>query len=113
MPRIQIIRLTTEKLSKNKNIIKLWIYIFFSKFLVLTIKYRRRIKILKPFYNSSILFIFCLIYEKLGISKFSEPSIDPVSWTIFFTEGCPRAFYVSLAFFLWLCFWEFRKKKRE
>jgi len=79
----------------------------------LLIKCRRRIKILKPFYSSSILFIFCLIYEKLGISKFSEPSIDPVSWKIFFTEGCHRAFYVSLAFFLWLCFWEFKKNEKK
>lgn len=68
---------------------------------------------LKPFYRSLIAFTIMLIDEKIGFTKYSIPSIDPVPWSIFFAEGIFRAFYFSLAFFLCLCLWEFRKVKSQ
>jgi len=66
---------------------------------------------LKPFYRSLLAFIIILFLEKIGYSRYAP--VNPVPWTTFFNEGFYRAFYISLAIFLWLCFWEFKKKKNE
>ena len=65
-----------------------------------------------PFLCSLAIFVVVAMMEKIGYDKFSTPGIEPVSWAVFFKYGLPKAFLISLGFFLSLVFWKVRKKSR-
>lgn len=67
---------------------------------------------IKPLIYSLIIFIIVGISEKVGFSKYSTPAIDPVPWSVFINKGLPKAFIISLIFFLGLFLWQIIKRKK-
>ena len=65
----------------------------------------------RPLVYAAMVFIIVVVSEKIGFSKYSIPSIDPVSWAQFFQRGFPKAFLISLSVFLAMYFWQFLRKK--
>ena len=70
-------------------------------------------KYLQPLLYSLMVFIAVSISEKLGFSKYSTPSIEPISWKVFLYIGLPKAFCISLLLFLVLYFWKINKTRNK
>ena len=69
-------------------------------------------KIIKaPLLYSVSLFLFLLVFIKLGYSRFSYSIINPIPWGEFLRTGILKAFFISLGFFIALYFWKIKVKK--
>ena len=64
-----------------------------------------------PLLYSVALFIFLLIFIKLGYSRFSFEVINPISWGEFFRRGIAKAFFISTIIFSLLYFCQILRKK--
>ncbi len=65
----------------------------------------------KPLMYSSLNFILFSTWMKLGISKGSPPSFNPISWEQFFHDEFTRVLLSSILIFLVLYAWQIIFKK--
>ena len=70
----------------------------------------RSIKI--PLLYASSIFIFSAIMIKIGYSKYSNPSIDPISWQRFFYSGIFIALILGISSFLLFYVWQLYTKRQ-
>jgi len=49
---------------------------------------------------TGLIFLIVAASEKLGFSKYEIPSINPVPWSDFFSNGLVKSLIISVAFFV-------------
>ncbi len=72
---------------------------------------RKYLSIKDPLFIATVIFLSTTLIIKTGYNKWAGPSIDPISWSVFFDTGLIKALKYSFIFFIISYFWQLYIKR--